>query len=379
MQKPPKNSLTVHVLGEGIGESIILELPNDKWGVVDCYARSIQNETTNQTLNFLRQRDVQALEFLCLSHPHEDHFRGITHLLKAYDGKLKAFWRFPARPLGNVIAHLRAVADESVDYAIHRKSVAELTRMFQIIDSMRKGGNFTVRLTEGFKLLYSDIVESEGENVQLKIFSLAPAGNLVDDYQEDIEKSLADEQYFAQKYYQKHNLISSVLLLKYGETRVILGGDAEKQSWDYILNDELRIKEGESLFAHLAKVSHHGSRNSLTENLWETLIGDRECYAVITPFQSRRLPEKQTLSSIARHTKEIFATSLKALTFLQWEEIRQKYLQQQERHTSSASVTFSSEVPCRCSFSFDAFGTCLEPDFEGAAGHICIDKYDASS
>jgi beta-lactamase superfamily II metal-dependent hydrolase len=368
------------VLGEGIGESIILELPNGKWGVVDCYARFIQNETTNQTLNFLKQRNVQALEFLCLSHPHEDHFRGITHLLKAYDGKLKEFYLFPAwnwKIVKNILAHLRTIAEKSkepvnLDSAIQREGVDELDSMFQIIGRLQRYGNLRIRLTEDFKPLYNDVVEFEEENAQLKIFSLAPAGNLVYAYQQAIEKSLTDEQEFVQTYYPKHNLISSVLLLKYGETTVVLGGDAEKQSWNYILNDELRIKEGVLLRSHLVKVSHHGSSNGLTENLWETLTEGRECYAVITPFQSKRLPEKQTLSAIVQHTREIFVTSLKALTFWPWEEKCQEYLLRQwvRRIPSARVISFSSGEICRCSFSFDAYGTCLGQEFEGTAGLI---------
>ncbi|MFQ6043271.1 MAG: tetratricopeptide repeat protein [Candidatus Poribacteria bacterium] len=79
MSKLPKNALTVHVLGEGIGESIILELPNGKWGIVDCYTRSIKDETANQTLNFLKQSNVQELEFLCLSHMIEQTYQQVNY------------------------------------------------------------------------------------------------------------------------------------------------------------------------------------------------------------------------------------------------------------------------------------------------------------
>jgi hypothetical protein len=109
--------LTIHVIGAGIGESIILELPNGQWGVVDCYASKISDETTNQTLNFLKRRKVETLAFLCLTHPHQDHFRGITHLLNRYKGKLERFWIFPARP-GKVAAHLEVIAKESQNQEI---------------------------------------------------------------------------------------------------------------------------------------------------------------------------------------------------------------------------------------------------------------------
>lgn len=38
MKMNDKNTLTVHVIGSGKGESIILQMPNGEWGVVDCYA-----------------------------------------------------------------------------------------------------------------------------------------------------------------------------------------------------------------------------------------------------------------------------------------------------------------------------------------------------
>lgn len=67
--------LEVHVLGAGRGESIVLRLPDGGWGVVDCCASSSSDESKNSTLEFLRSRNIKELEFLCLTHPHDDHYK----------------------------------------------------------------------------------------------------------------------------------------------------------------------------------------------------------------------------------------------------------------------------------------------------------------
>ncbi len=81
--------LSVHVLGAAKGESIVLQLPNGRWGVVDCYARSL-----NPTLMFLRESGVEKLEFLCLTHPHDDHYRGMSQILEEFP--VAYFWHFGA-------------------------------------------------------------------------------------------------------------------------------------------------------------------------------------------------------------------------------------------------------------------------------------------
>jgi len=72
--KKKSSNLVIHVIGSGaIGESIVVQLPNGNWGVVDCYASSLPNLETNFTLQFLLNQQIQHLEFLCLTHPHNDH------------------------------------------------------------------------------------------------------------------------------------------------------------------------------------------------------------------------------------------------------------------------------------------------------------------
>jgi len=70
-RREPKKLLGIHVIGAGKGESILLELPNREWGVVDCFSPSLTKKHLNQTLRLLADFDVTRLCFICLTHPHE--------------------------------------------------------------------------------------------------------------------------------------------------------------------------------------------------------------------------------------------------------------------------------------------------------------------
>jgi len=75
--------LEIHVFNAGVGESIVLRMPNGRWGVVDSYAVSIDDPGTNPALSFLRQHGIDSLDFLCLTHAHADHFRGMKQILES--------------------------------------------------------------------------------------------------------------------------------------------------------------------------------------------------------------------------------------------------------------------------------------------------------
>jgi beta-lactamase superfamily II metal-dependent hydrolase len=84
--------LKIYVFGSTEGESIVLHLPNGKWGVVDSFASSLKDSATNPAYTILKRESVTELDFLCLTHPHDDHFRGMTQLLT--DFAIKQFWTF---------------------------------------------------------------------------------------------------------------------------------------------------------------------------------------------------------------------------------------------------------------------------------------------
>ena len=95
MPKPiTKHDLIFHFLNVGSGDTIIIELPEDKdgkrlLGIVDCYKGAKTFEYLTK-LNALRPYD--GIAFICATHPHSDHIAGIQYLLDHLPQPPQEFW-----------------------------------------------------------------------------------------------------------------------------------------------------------------------------------------------------------------------------------------------------------------------------------------------
>jgi hypothetical protein len=73
------------------------------------------------------------------------------------------------------------------------------------------------------------------------------------------------------------NHISHILRIKFGESKLLFGGDTHKDIWEECLakyesrHYEFRKKHGRN-DAHFIKVSHHGSRHSSSKKIWKKII-----------------------------------------------------------------------------------------------------------
>src|SRR5437660_7214936 len=244
--------LSIHVLNSGVGESIVVGLPNGKWGVVDCYASNLADPSSNATLNFLLHQSVSELEFLCLTHPHFDHYRGLSHLLQSF--KIRYFWRFGAFCSHDLqrllLKYVKSSARESDDSEF-LENASELTKSLN--EAMKRhveGKIKDILFLSDLKHLYPRPAGSEGE---LEIKSIAPSSNNIARYQEDLHKCFDDEERLIDELpFQRHNDVSAAISIRYGNARVILCGDVEIKNW----NDTQRFLAADEFKANGVKVSH---------------------------------------------------------------------------------------------------------------------------
>ena len=88
-------SLHVHVLNVGHGDSIILEYKrNDErvYGLIDSNSNA---PTEPPALTRLKELGATGLSFVCLTHPHRDHYCGMYQILREYKGRINEFYTFP--------------------------------------------------------------------------------------------------------------------------------------------------------------------------------------------------------------------------------------------------------------------------------------------
>ncbi len=296
--------LELHVLGAGKGESLIIRLPTGEWGVVDCYSTSLANPDGNLTLRFLRAREVRELEFLCLTHPHEDHFRGMTQLLEALC--VRRFWRPPVMTGAN----LRQIVGNELREAAHsgessiRENARELEAIFDRVKDMRDSG----RLKPEFALSDREIRFPSPPARPYCIWVVAPTPMQVDKYHDGLGKNFdANWRLKAEDVSIGHNRASIGLVVDYGKTRLVLGGDVEKDCWSEALQEPGLADRFKA--ATLVKVSHHGSKTGYCQGLWPHFAsGGRRPIAVIAPFHQHRLPRPDAWTHISEHADEILVT-----------------------------------------------------------------------
>jgi hypothetical protein len=294
--------LSVHVLGAAKGESIVLQLPNGRWGVVDCYARSLNDPETNPTLMFLRESGVEKLEFLCLTHPHDDHYRGMSQVLGEFP--VEYFWHFGAQSAAHfkqLVNYLRKEAIRTGDQEA-MDNANEYTRIWLEVHSGHKAGKTRLKTSRPGMPLYPVPADPDAS---FQIVGLAPSDNQAQDYHQTFAICFDDQGRFRERLPQSHhNRISVGLRIKFGATRIILGGDVERPGW----LDVMQEVRGEDLAAHLVKVSHHGSENGYCDGLWPCFSAQGKPYAVITAYASQSLPRSRALELIGGHAQSILLT-----------------------------------------------------------------------
>lgn len=303
--------IEIHVFGAKKGECIAIRLPGNNWGVVDNYTPNLSNPESNPAFRFLEKRGVQRLSFLCLTHPHEDHYRGMSHLFKRFPpDRVWLFGCLTHRQLHAMVAEvLKAGAESKNADAGDSENVDELVEFLDRIeddysDSGRHPRLEVLRLQLGMTLLDLDCVPP------VHVMSLGASGGRFMQYEKSLADCFdADDGFLAEKLPNvNHNMISGGVLIEYGQARVILGGDIDTVGWKETMTKfPSRIKN-----SALVKVSHHGSATGYCEGLWQQLSPGRTSTAVITPYSSQGLPSPEGLAHICRNAGLTLSASVEA-------------------------------------------------------------------
>ncbi len=279
-------SFCIHVLNVGHGDSIILELPDNNWGVVDCFKTS--DEVQPPALSFLKARNVTKLKFVCLTHPHYDHYHGMLDILEYFssgDREIESFWDF-------------GLDTEKLRYFKNRfgseKEYRELLSLYGfILKKVTENGGIEYRIL-GLK---TDCLEIGS----LKIKSYAPISSDILRYFKKWGKDKTIDE----------NLLSVVLVITCVDTNIVLGADT--QSWEEILrvwSEDCEYEKRKPKF-HFVKVSHHGSKYGNHVGLWKSFTEGRKSAAIISTGCKDGSPHRETITSIISSKVKLYSTNFR--------------------------------------------------------------------
>lgn len=363
--------LGLHVLGGGVGESIVLELPQGGWGVIDCYASTMRDPATNLTCQFLHSRHVQSLEFLALSHPHADHYRGLLDLLDAFP--VRRFWRFgglSSQELPRLIRGLRQDARERRNTR-QGSEARYLQDVLERVAALRRNRSLQVTAMQDVKPLYPTPHGQSPPSGVAQVFSLGPQTGSVETYQEQLSRCFdREDRLLPNLPGLNQNMISAALRVVYGGTTLILGGDVERQGWEEIV----AAVAPDWLAAQAVKVSHHGSPTGYSAGLWALFCAHGQPTAVITPYHRFRLPTRETYDHIRQYTPHVATTCLPAIAFTttphEFAEDTNPVVRLALGATFPKFRALRRHTEGICSFWFDNKGVLIRQAFTGAAGTL---------
>jgi beta-lactamase superfamily II metal-dependent hydrolase len=301
--KRAAQQLRIYVRGPGVGESIIIQFPNGRWAVVDCH--QTKEKTQIGTIDFLKSRNVDALEFFCMTHPHEDHFKGAHQLISEFTGKIREIWQPPPMTSkdfeGRIALDRRIVFSAKLKHRIDgdpeaRDCAEEYVKFLSAISrETRMMAPDKHRFVSGTILLYQDS--------KLKITSMGPHPADLEHALSSLTKTdfksglllLNDDEG------EVLNGVSVILHIQYGRSDVLLLADSQGEKTE--LHSKVRR-------VSLLKVAHHGSNNgrSATRIVAVPLSYKIE-NAVVTPYSRSSLPREDMVLKYRASCHELHVTA----------------------------------------------------------------------
>ena len=310
MQTQKQAYLEVHVFGGwSEGEGIVIRLPDGSYGVVDsCVDLDKEGRERNPIACFLKSRNVSELRFLCLTHPHKDHFRGMLKLFETF--RPREFWHPSAlsgTALKQMIQRGKTPALEVNSHAM-RDAFDELEQLYFAIAKRVRMRSVSTRLLiqEGSmnQTLFENATKRSSTGFAIK--SLAPHGNDSFRFRERLAKAFDESGYLkADLPEEEFNLISMALLIICPAFRILLGGDVENASWR-LINQDATEKDWKS---RLFKISHHGSKGAFCATLKTAVFSaDHGTNSVVTGFKKCNLPDNEVLTEVKSVSETVGVT-----------------------------------------------------------------------
>jgi beta-lactamase superfamily II metal-dependent hydrolase len=275
IKKPLNHPPSLRFFYCGQGDTILIASGQDQWGLVDCNLteRSLARRRLDRLLD---ENRVERLEFVCVTHPHRDHYLGLRRFLQermgakrfaSDDFKFAEYWD----------SGLFGVAWALMSCAGENSTAKELKGLLETLAPLILGDKIRYRLLSGAP----HACRMFGE---FYVVCLAPQQNRLERFRWQLLEPLANYTYRDLKFEREElNSLSAVLAFVHitSGTTVLLGADATVKAWQEALTVWEELSSGVGRF-NVVKVSHHGALRNFHPPLFETWCHPQNPVAVLS-------------------------------------------------------------------------------------------------
>lgn len=294
-----RTKLNFFIAGPGPGEGLAIALPEPEGGWI--FVDGCRADTGGYPLHVIwsrYKRDGEPVQGIVLTHPHKDHYAGMVELIDLTGPR----W------LACVATHhrgeVRALRDDPVveDYpGLLVGPVKDLLARIQHEWGWKGTGRVELRagqqLPLGRKDVTIDVVAPDDAGA--RAFFRAP--NL------------------AERLRTRANELSAVLHVRYGSTRLVLGGDlpesdhgvGPRTGWTKVLATYSGLPA-----SHVLKIPHHGSDGAMHAGMVGPHVAPPGARWTLTPFQGGptrplpRLRDGRGVEALLNGIEQVHLTSL---------------------------------------------------------------------
>jgi len=304
LPRPRADRCTIYVLGAGVGESVIMTLPNGAALVMDsCSAAG-----ATLPVLLLEHLGITRIALLVVSHPDLDHVRGVAELVRRFEPR--DVWTYP------LSASFR---DAFVDFcqASGKPKYLDLASALRALDEHQHRTGRVADATYGAReLVFGDVTAR----------SLAPS-HFDQSRMRRVWVSALRAKGGPAKYFEgilagrfrlgdAPNVLSVAIGVRWRGHRVLLAGDvmcgtsSPLSGWKGIMR--LLREDGQLEWVTdigVVKVAHHGSRHSFDAGVWSRHAASVRPTAVLAPFEPSGLPDGQTLQGLRARSNELLVSA----------------------------------------------------------------------
>lgn len=314
---PRSEHLTLYCLGPGMGESMVIHLPDGLWMVVD----GCSHNGRNLPLEMLDAFGATDVDLMVITHPDVDHIRGLDAILESKT--VHAIWRYPKG------AMVRDFLASCLKREPRDRRLEELFRLHEAIDVCVRDGSTEVfsggiaapapwRGRDGASYTVENFAPTSFDALRMEqqFKALAEFGRGGVEASERLLAFLRGDRTWA----DHPNAISLGLAIRWGDAHVVLAGDIEKgiadpqSGWKGILRRlSGQGRQPERLYLvrdpTVLKVAHHGSKSAFVEEAWSVHTASGPLpLAIIMPFDAHGLPDDPTLIEIMVQCRSLALT-----------------------------------------------------------------------
>lgn len=252
----PDGTAEFHFIDIGQGDATLI-LADDKTVLIDTGDRA--EEDRAKLVKYLKDKNITTIDYFVATHPDADHIGSAAYVVENYDIK-------------NVILSPKTHTSKTYENFI---TALDERPQINVINAQEMLGKDVVDEME------KNMPEEEKSDLELKI--LGPIG----EYNKD-----------------DNNNPSVVIMARWGNTKVLLTGDAEKEA-----EERLRMEYYDKLDCDILKVGHHGSSSSSTNAFIKYVKPE---YAVISCGVNNDYnhPHKEALDVLEFYKAKIYRTDL---------------------------------------------------------------------